>query len=82
MIYEIQIKPRALKDCKKLPSKDVKQIFNKIEELQSGLTGQVKQLTNYTPEFRLRVGNYRVLFELKDNVITIYRIRHRRDAYK
>ncbi|MFX0197594.1 MAG: type II toxin-antitoxin system RelE/ParE family toxin [Candidatus Hodarchaeota archaeon] len=34
------------------------------------------------PEYRLRVGDYRVLFETEKNKISIYRIRHRKDAYK
>ena len=45
------------------------------------LTGDVKQLTNFTPEYRLRVGNYRVLFEIQGNTI-VYGVRHRREAYR
>ncbi|MFB2880390.1 type II toxin-antitoxin system RelE family toxin [Floridanema aerugineum] len=41
----------------------------------------VKRLTNFTPEYRLRVGDYRVLFEIEDNIILVYRIKHRSDAY-
>jgi len=46
------------------------------------LTGDVKQLTNFTPEYRLRVGSYRVLFEIQDNTIVVYGVRHRREAYR
>ncbi|HEY5075500.1 MAG TPA: type II toxin-antitoxin system RelE/ParE family toxin [Pyrinomonadaceae bacterium] len=38
-------------------------------------------MTNFTPEFRLRVGEYRVLFEVEGNKVLIYRVRHRKDAY-
>ncbi len=82
MHYEIEIKPRAIKDCKKMPQEVVQQIFAKIEEMSDDLKGQVKQLTNHTPEYRLRVGDYRVLFEINDETIVVYRIKHRRDAYK
>ena len=44
--------------------------------------GDVKHLTNYSPEYRLRVGEYRVLFEIEENVVIIYRIRHRKSSYK
>ena len=45
--------------------------------------GDVKRLTNFTPEYRLRIGNYRVLFELTDDFrIIVYRIVHRREAYR
>ena len=45
--------------------------------------GDVKRLTNFTPEYRLRVGDYRVLFEIEDtNRVVVYRVCHRREAYR
>ena len=82
MKYEIEFKPRSLKDCKKIPRSDLGHIFNQIEDMSIDLKGDVKQLTNYTPEYRLKVGDYRILFETEKNKIIIYRIRHRKDAYK
>jgi mRNA interferase RelE/StbE len=79
--YEIDFKPRALKDLKSLPKKVQRQIMERIEDLEDDLTGDVKKLTNFTPEYRLRVGKYRVLFEIEDDKVIIYRIRHRKDAY-
>ena len=34
--------------------------------MENDLAGDVKKLTNFTPEYRLSVGNYRVLFEIED----------------
>ena len=82
MNYEIGFKPKSIKDTKKIPKPDVENIFSKIEMLKTDLTGDVKKLTNFTPEYRLRVGNYRILFEIENNKIIIYRIIHRKDAYK
>ena len=82
MQYEIRFKPRSIKDGKKIPEKTLARIFEKIEDLQDDLSGDVKRLTNFEPEYRLRVGNYRVLFEIEDNQIVIYRIRHRKDIYR
>ena len=50
--------------------------------LQHGLTGDIKRLTNFTPEYRLRVGDYRILFEVDEDSVIVYRILHRRDAYR
>jgi mRNA interferase RelE/StbE len=50
--------------------------------MKTDLRGDVKKLTNFTPEYRLRAGNYRVLFETESNKIIVYRIIHRKDAYK
>ena len=53
----------------------------KIEDMENGLKGDIKKLTNFTPEYRLRVGNYRVLFEVDNEIITIYAVKHRKEAY-
>jgi len=60
----------------------LKTIFSKIEALSDDLQGDVKKLTNFTPEYRLRVGDYRVLFETENDKVTIYRIRHRKEIYR
>jgi mRNA-degrading endonuclease RelE of RelBE toxin-antitoxin system len=45
--------------------------------------GDVKRLRDIEPpEFRLRVGDYRVRFRDVDNVIEILSVRHRREAYR
>ena len=82
MQYEIKIKPRAIKDGKNIPKNELVKIFEKIELLATDLQGNVKHLTNFTPEYRLKVGNYRILFEIEQNEVIIYRIRHRKDVYK
>lgn len=82
MQYEIRFKPRALKDGKKIPNQELARIFEKIKALENDLSGDVKHLTDFYPEYRLRVGNYRVLFEVEGNDVVIYRIRHRKDIYK
>jgi mRNA interferase RelE/StbE len=78
---EIEFKPSALKDLRSINNKNAIKILIKIENMKDGLKGDVKRLTNFTPEYRLRVGNYRVLFEIEDNIITIYAVKHRREAY-
>lgn len=82
MKYIIEFKSTAVKDLQKIDSIDAKKLLNKIELLADGFKGDIKRLTNYTPEYRLRSGDYRVLFELIENKIIIYRIKHRKDAYK
>ena len=81
MQYEIEFKSRALKDLRSLDAETKARIVAKIESLKNNLAGNVKRLTNFTPEYRLRVGMYRILFEVEDARVIIYRIKHRRDAY-
>jgi len=82
MKYKIEFKPRALKDCRRIPKHQLMHIFEQIEMMSGGLKGDVKHLTNFTPEYRLRVGDYRILFEIEEDKLIIYRIRHRKEAYK
>jgi mRNA interferase RelE/StbE len=82
MKYNIEFKPRAVKDFEAFPSRIQQRILARIEEMSDNLSGDVKRLTNSTPEYRLRVGDYRVLFEVEKDAIVIYRIRHRREVYR
>ena len=81
-MHIIELMPRAVKELKKLPKKDAEHVVASIQLLEHGMTGDVKRLTNFTPEYRLRVGNYRVLFEIEEDKIIIYRIAHRKESYK
>ena len=82
MPREIEIRRKAEKDLRAIPETDGQRITKAVLALRSGLTGDVKRLTNFTPEYRLRVGDWRVLFDVEADQITIYRILHRRDAYR
>jgi mRNA interferase RelE/StbE len=82
MKYNIGFKPGAVKDIEAFPSRIQGRILARIEEMSDNLRGDVKRLTDSTPEYRLRVGEYRVLFEIEGREIVVYRIRHRREAYR
>jgi mRNA interferase RelE/StbE len=82
MKYDIQFKPKAVRDIGDLPSRIQARVLARIEEMSNDLKGDIKRLTNFTPEYRLRIGDYRVLFEIEEETIIIYRIRHRREAYR
>ena len=81
MIYQIEFKPRALKDLRAIDKGEARRVIEKVEALENDLAGDIKRLTDFTPEYRLRVGSYRVLFEVEGVKVVIYRVRHRKDAY-
>lgn len=82
MMFEIEFKPRAIRDLEKLSPDVARRIVAKAGGLRENLSGDVKRLTNHTPEYRLRVGDYRVLFEIEGPKAIVYRVKHRRDAYR
>jgi mRNA interferase RelE/StbE len=77
MRYTVELKPRALKDLRHMPKPEAARALRAIEQLGDNLAGDVKRLTHFTPEYRLRIGDYRALFavEARDRVV-IYRVRH------
>ena len=80
-ILSIEFKPRAVKDLDALDRPAARRVLEKIRGLENNLAGDVKRLTNFTPEYRLRIGDYRVLFEIEGDSVIIYRIKHRSRAY-
>ena len=81
MNYNIELSKKADKDLQKLSVQAQRRIVKGLRLLQNDLQGDVKRLTNFIPEYRLRVGDYRILFELEDNKVVVYRVLHRKDAY-
>ena len=81
MEYGLRFGRRALKDLQKIDSPDQARIVERIRLMASDLAGDVKRLTEHSPEYRLRVGDFRVLFDIEDDEIIIQRIRNRREAY-
>jgi mRNA interferase RelE/StbE len=55
MTYQIEFKPRAIRDLKAIDKIQARRIFEKIRLMKEDIAGDVKRLTNSTPEFRLRV---------------------------
>ncbi len=79
---KIVVEKLAAKDIQKISEPYKSSIKAKIKNLeQYPNLANIKKLTNYTPSYRLRVGDYRVLFDIKDELIVIARIRHRKEAY-
>jgi len=79
---KIEISKSAFKQLQKIDKKNQKIILEKIKLLEDyPNTPNIKKLTNYYPPYRFRVGNYRVLFDVENEVIKILSIKHRKEAY-
>lgn len=79
--YQIEYGPSALEDLDRLPARERARILRKIERLQHGLHGNIKRLQQAQTMYRLRMGDYRVLFDVASSVIIIRRIGNRKDVY-
>jgi mRNA interferase RelE/StbE len=81
MLYEVIMMPRAIRDLDSLSPEVARRILGKIDAMKDDLAGDVKRLVHFSPAYRLRVGDYRVLFDLQANRILVQTIKHRREVY-
>jgi mRNA interferase RelE/StbE len=84
--YQIKILPTAEKELASLPKAIRIRIGKKIDSLQTNPTPQgVKLLKGKEREaYRVRVGDYRILYQIKKDILTVLviRIGHRREVYR
>ena len=83
-MYSLHILRRASKDIAKLPKGYTKLISQHIDKLsENPRPADAKKLRGRS-DYSLRVGTYRILYDIDDEArkIIIYRIKHRRDAYR
>jgi mRNA interferase RelE/StbE len=66
---------------KKLPRTISKRILNKLEQTMADLHHYFEKLTGRT-EYKLRVGNYRVIAFLSQEMIYVWLVDHRKRIYK
>ena len=79
--FSIQFSELALGNLRSLPKREAAQILKKIARLESGMQGNIKRLQGADIGYRLRMGNYRVLFDVQGDIILIQKIGHRKDVY-
>jgi len=80
---KIEIRKSAIKDLKHISEPFKTKIHNKVLELKNFPNIQnIKKLTKFEPAYRLRIGNYRILFDVLDDAIIIGRILHRQSSYQ
>ncbi|MFN6517131.1 MAG: type II toxin-antitoxin system RelE family toxin [Nostoc sp. CreGUA01] len=85
MTYTVEFSPSARKMFKKLPQNLQDRIQPKIVALATEpRPNGVKKLKGEENTYRIRVGSYRVVYEVKDDVllVTIIRVSGRGEVYK
>ena len=85
MAYAIQFKPAALRQLEKLPRDLQKRIASKIQALRNDpFPSGCKKLFGESDTWRVRVGDYRVIYRVRRGVllILVINIGHRRDVYR
>jgi mRNA interferase RelE/StbE len=84
-IYRIEWKSSAIKELKRIDKSKVPRIIIAVESLVANPRPvDVRKLKGSERSFRIRVGDYRIVYEILDDslVVCIIRIRHRKDVYR
>ena len=83
--YKVILKPSVHKDLRALPKSTAGRVFKVIEELKNDpLPRQSIKLSGLEHLYRIRVGDYRIIYEidLELQEISVFYVRHRRDVYR
>ncbi|MBI4535186.1 MAG: type II toxin-antitoxin system RelE/ParE family toxin [Ignavibacteriae bacterium] len=82
--YEVIIKPSAQRDLDALPRREVERLAKRIRLLSNDPRPFGVQKLSASESYRIRSGSYRILFEIDDKLhkVFIYRVKHRREAYR
>ena len=83
MAYDIQYDPKAVKQLSKLDKSIASSLLDGIEDFANYpvLTKIKKLKTPFDGAYRLRIGDYRVVFYQEDNLMLISKVSHRKDVY-
>jgi mRNA interferase RelE/StbE len=85
-MYRIFLTPKAIRDLDKIPrdvQKKIAHVFEtKFKHDPFSHVLDIKKLQKPEVDYRLRIGEYRVLYSVKKDLITVYKIRHRKDVYR
>ena len=85
MSYSVEYEPEALADLERLTQAVRERVIHKITWLSENFDQITPQTltADLSGFFKLRVGGHRVIYEFSrdDKVISIDRIRHRREVY-
>ncbi len=85
MSYKIIFTKESAKDIEKLDQTVKKQLYKKLAYFKDldDIKVVAKKLHNdEAGEYRLHVGNFRIIFDLDKHTIVVLRVQHRKNVYK
>lgn len=85
MAYSVEFTRAAAKGFRTLPTKEKARVSQAIDHLADNpWSTRARALSGYPELFRIRVGNYRIVYQVEEEnlVILIITVGHRKDVYR
>jgi len=82
--YTLKIDDKVLKDLKKIDKTWQKRILSKMKTTLTDDPYSGKKLVgNLSPFWRLRVGDYRIIYAIEEEIVTVevVKVKHRKEVY-
>ena len=82
-MYQVVIEKQAQKQLAKIPPPDYTKIVAALKDLANDPRPFGYKKLKGRPGYRIRVGDYRIIYQVRDNVLTVFVliIGHRREVY-
>jgi mRNA interferase RelE/StbE len=84
-VYEVYLERAAERDLRRLSAESFHRIIPRISSLAENTRPPgCRKLAGSENDWRIRIGDYRVVYEIDDveEAVRVFRVRHRREAYR
>lgn len=84
-MYEVYLEAAAERDLRRIPAQVFHRIIPRIRDLaKNPRPPGCRKLAGSESDWRIRIGEYRVVYEIDDSekAVRVFRVRHRREAYR
>ena len=81
---EVRISPEAMTEAMELPTSARTRVLATAERLRHWpeVSGYKRLTGQWSGHFRIRTGDYRIIFDIEGEVVRIVKIGHRKDVYE
>lgn len=82
--YRLEFRTSVARDLRRVPARDVQRILRRIDSLRADPRPPGSEKLSGQERYRIRQGNYRIIYEIKDDMllVIVVRVGHRRDVYE
>jgi len=81
MEREVLASTRYVRQLRKLPKQDIQRIIKEVEKLKDFPDVVNVKALKARKDYRLRIGRYRVIFEIREHTVYVTQVTDRKNAY-